>query len=79
MMSSVGEDGCVEGEQSGDGVCAPSVHLVHRRQRVSASSTSLICFRNQSGREDTAPQCAVYLVCVYIYHMYMCMCMWRDG
>ena len=31
------EDGCVEGEQSGEGVCAPSVHLVHRRQRVSAT------------------------------------------
>ena len=48
------------------------LHLVHRRQRVNASSPSLICFRDQSGREDTAPQCAVYLVCV-------CMRMWRDG
>ena len=25
----------MEGEQSGDGVCALSVHLVYRRQRVS--------------------------------------------
>ena len=85
------EDGCVVGEQSGDGVCAPSVHLVHRRQQVSATEavhtpSSLllslpsplhICSHFHNACNHIPSLSVAYPVYMVMYE-WMYVCVWMD-